>query len=385
MGSSTDKLTRPASALNGLMREAEFITALLEHAGDGVVACDANGDLALFNQTSRDWHGMDAMTLPPEQWSSRYDLFHADGVTPLATEDIPLFRAFSGEQVRSAGMVIARHGHPPRHIEAEGRPIFSATGEKIGAVVVMHDITERANAHKALEAHADLLAQRVRDLSELAYATSHDLSEPLRGIRGHLDQVQLDALPEDVAQAIKLSRDEAARMQALMQGLLQYVQLDQHPLQPQNTTIGALLDQAFRDLGLSPEDPRIRRLADTLPLRADPTVLAQALRCGLDNALKFHAPNQAGEVEITADRDETGITIHIRDGGVGIEPKRAARAFRIFQRLHPRTLFPGHGIGLAKVMRAAQLHGGSADLTNNPGPGATLSIRIPQGRRATPT
>ena len=191
MGSSTDKLTRPASASNGLMREAEFITALLEHAGDGVVACDANGDLALFNQTSRDWHGMDAMTLPPEQWSSRYDLFHADGVTPLATEDIPLFRAFSGEQVRSAGMVIARHGHPPRHIEAEGRPIFSATGEKIGAVVVMHDITERANAHKALEAHADLLAQRVRDLSELAYATSHDLSEPLRGIRGHLSLIHI--------------------------------------------------------------------------------------------------------------------------------------------------------------------------------------------------
>ena len=169
-------------------------------------------------------------------------------------------------------------------------------------------------------------------------------------------------------------------MQALMQGLLQYVQLDQHPLQPQNTTIGALLDQAFRDLGLSPEDPRIRRLADTLPLRAGPTVLAQALRCGLDNALKFHAPNQTAEVEITADRDETGITIHIRDDGVGIEPKRAVRAFRIFQRLHPRTLFPGHGIGLAKVMRAAQLHGGSADLTNNPGPGATLSIRIPQRR-----
>lgn len=379
MGSPSNTPSPTRAPLSGLLREAEFITALLEHAGDGVVACDANGNLALFNQTSREWHGMDAMTLPPEHWSSRYDLFHADGVTPLAMEDIPLFRAFSGEHVRSAGMVIARHGHPPRHIEAEGRPIYSAAGDKLGAVVMMHDVTERERARQALEDHAELLAQRVRDLSELAYATSHDLSEPLRGIRGHLDRVDLTQLAPQAAEAVGVAKDEAQRMQALMQGLLHYVQLDQRPLQPETTSVEALLDRAMDSLGLPRDDPRIQRPQHPCPLRADPVVLAQALRCGLDNGLKFHAPGVRAAITITATRHQDSVQIRLSDQGVGIEPRRARRAFRIFQRLHPRTLFPGHGIGLAMVLRAAQLHGGSADLENNPGPGVTLIIRVPQG------
>ncbi|MEC8817794.1 MAG: histidine kinase dimerization/phospho-acceptor domain-containing protein, partial [Planctomycetota bacterium] len=114
---------------------------------------------------------------------------------------------------------------PPRHIEAEGRPIYSAAGDKLGAVVMMHDVTERERARQALEDHAELLAQRVRDLSELAYATSHDLSEPLRGIRGHLDRVDLTQLAPQAAEAVGVAKAEAQRMQALMQEYQQFTQL----------------------------------------------------------------------------------------------------------------------------------------------------------------
>jgi DNA-binding response OmpR family regulator len=52
-----------------LHREQEFARTLLDNITDGVVACDAKGTLVLFNRAAREWHGMDALALPPEEWA----------------------------------------------------------------------------------------------------------------------------------------------------------------------------------------------------------------------------------------------------------------------------------------------------------------------------
>jgi PAS domain S-box-containing protein len=137
-------------AQEALHREQIFNAALLENVAEGVVACDASGKLRLFNKTSRDWHGMDALALPAEEWAQHYDLYELDGVTPLPTAAIPLVRAFAGETVCAVGMAIVAQGQPPRYIQANGGPIFDAQGGKIGAVVVMYDVTERRKAAESL-------------------------------------------------------------------------------------------------------------------------------------------------------------------------------------------------------------------------------------------
>src|SRR5690348_8934904 len=80
-------------ALRALQREQEFTRVLLEHVSEGVVACDADGNLVLFNRTAREWHGVDVRRLKPHEWANHYDLYGPDRVTPLRMEDIPLFRA----------------------------------------------------------------------------------------------------------------------------------------------------------------------------------------------------------------------------------------------------------------------------------------------------
>ena len=133
-----------------LLRQSEFIQATLDNISDGVVACDGAGNLALFNRTAREWHGIDALKLPPEQWASHYDLFDSDGTTALRTELIPLKRAYSGEHLHDVEMTIAAKGQPLRHLLASGRPFFDNKGLKLGAVVGMHDITERKQAEQSL-------------------------------------------------------------------------------------------------------------------------------------------------------------------------------------------------------------------------------------------
>lgn len=137
-----------AAAIKARKREQEFTRILLEHLSDGVVACDAERNLVLFNKAARQWHGVDARRLQPNQWAHEYDLFKSDGVTPLPTEDIPLFRAILGEHVRGAAMVIAAKGQPLRYVLSDGDALFDADGEKVGAVVVMHDITVRKHAEE---------------------------------------------------------------------------------------------------------------------------------------------------------------------------------------------------------------------------------------------
>jgi hypothetical protein len=57
-------------------------------------------------RTAREWHGLDALAIPPEEWSRYISLYESDGRTPMLTDSIPLIRAFHGETVRNAEMMI---------------------------------------------------------------------------------------------------------------------------------------------------------------------------------------------------------------------------------------------------------------------------------------
>ncbi|MCL4504808.1 MAG: diguanylate cyclase [Chloroflexi bacterium] len=152
-----------------LRHEREFSRTLLDSLDDGVVACDADGNLALFNRAARDWYGIDALKLPPEQWAEHYDLYYADGFTPLPTEAIPLQRAFTGETVRDAGMVISARGQPARYILANGGPIFDEQGNKVGAIATMHDITASKQAEEALARERHLIRMLMDSIPDTIY------------------------------------------------------------------------------------------------------------------------------------------------------------------------------------------------------------------------
>ncbi|MGG6237158.1 PAS domain S-box protein [Nodosilinea sp. AN01ver1] len=135
-----------------LQKEQEMLRVLLENVQAGIVACNQAGILTLFNQAARDFHGLPERPLPPEQWADYYDLYQPDGHTPLPTEAIPLFRALQGEAVDNVEMVIAPKGGVARTVLTSGQPIAALDGSSQGAVVVMHDISDRKRMEDALRA-----------------------------------------------------------------------------------------------------------------------------------------------------------------------------------------------------------------------------------------
>lgn len=133
-----------------LERNQAFLEVVLNSVHDGIVACDADGNLTLFNEATKSLHGLPAEPIPPEEWANHYSLFRPDGETPLAKEEIPLFRALNGEQVDGAEMVIAPTGLKPRRILSRGTALFDSNGDKIGAVATMHDVTEEREFSRQL-------------------------------------------------------------------------------------------------------------------------------------------------------------------------------------------------------------------------------------------
>ncbi len=153
-----------------LDREQTFLKAVLDNVEDGIVACDPRGVLTLFNRATREFHGLSAESISADAWAERYALYGPDGSTPLVADAVPLARALRGERVRDAEMVIAPTGSPPRTVLASGQPLFDAEGRMLGAVVSMHDVTDRKGREEA-HARAVLEEKRAEILRKVARAS----------------------------------------------------------------------------------------------------------------------------------------------------------------------------------------------------------------------
>jgi PAS domain S-box-containing protein len=157
------ELHRSKQELEAAERQAvedrAFLSAVLEAVEDGIVACNAEGELTLFNRATREFHGLAETPPKSRRWAAGQDLYAKDGTTPISLEQLPLSRALAGEVVRDAELVIAPAGGRARSVLASGQPLFDENGRKLGAVVSMHDVTSR---HEALAAREAAAAEQIR-------------------------------------------------------------------------------------------------------------------------------------------------------------------------------------------------------------------------------
>jgi len=135
-------ITALKAAQNEIVRQKKFQEAILEHIQDGIVACNARGELSIVNRAGRRLHGIEDKDIDTDQWAEHYRLFHADGLSPLQPQDIPLVKALSGQTLRNEEMVIVSADGKRHDVRASGQAMYDDHGNKLGAVVSLHDITD---------------------------------------------------------------------------------------------------------------------------------------------------------------------------------------------------------------------------------------------------
>ena len=239
---------------------------------------------------------------------------------------------------------------------------------------------ERAElADEARTAQLGIETERLR--SSLLSSVSHDLRTPLSAITGAASSLLQGQVPLDAPAARELLetvREEADRLNRLVQNLLQMTRLESGPLQvqrdwlPLEEVVGAAL---ARLAPLLRDRPVTTRIPVELPLvPMDDVLIEQVLINLLDNATK-HAP--AGtSIEIAAAAVEGGVSVEVADRGDGLRPGEEARVFEKFYRGNPGST-RGAGLGLAICRGIVEAHGGRIQAANRPEGGALFRFTLP--------
>jgi signal transduction histidine kinase len=246
------------------------------------------------------------------------------------------------------------------------------------------DVTElhaarqaRDEALEELQARNAELERSNEDLTQFAYVASHDLSEPLRVIAGHVQLLadryrgQLDS---DADRWIEFAVDGATRMRVLIEDLLRYSRAGRE-LRRESVPLEPLFRTAMAQVSFT-QDVEFRLPGPLPTVEGDPSQLDQVVSNLVSNAVKFVPEGTRPVVEVTGRRTERGWRCEVSDNGPGIDPRYRERAFRVFQRLHSRAV-PGTGIGLAICRRIVQEHGGWMDISDSPLGGATVAFELP--------
>ena len=155
--------------------------------------------------------------------------------------------------------------------------------------------------------------------------------------------------------------------------------------------LGEIVKQVVSDLEAQIDRVHGKVEVGKLPtIQAEPLQVRQLLQNLIANALKFHRPDEPPVVKIEAryvsPRDqrharkalaEEKCRITIVDNGIGFDQQYAERIFGIFQRLHPRDVYEGTGIGLALCRRIVEYHGGQISVQSTPDKGSTFEVLLP--------
>jgi signal transduction histidine kinase len=119
-------------------------------------------------------------------------------------------------------------------------------------------------------------------------------------------------------------------------------------------------------------------VADDLPtIPGDATLLRQLLQNLLDHAMKYRHPDRTCQIRISASHDGDCWIIAFADNGIGIPPAQRARVFEMFAQVDQPTR-KGHGIGLSTCLRIVDRHRGSIAITETPGGGTTINLKLPK-------
>jgi signal transduction histidine kinase len=187
---------------------------------------------------------------------------------------------------------------------------------------------------------------------------------------------ELGAEGQDFARRI-LSASE--HMDRLLVDVLTYSRLSRQELKFEPVDIDSVVEGACAQLleAIRKRTARVQTNRYSLKVVANRSVLELMTVNLLDNALKFVPSDRAPKITINCERLGDAIRLWVRDNGIGIASEHQVKIFRIFERLHGVEEYPGTGIGLALVQKAAERMNGAVGVDSKPGEGSSFWIELP--------
>ena len=237
---------------------------------------------------------------------------------------------------------------------------------------------EIAELSRAFEQMRETLEGR-QHVERYTQALAHEVKAPLAAIRGAAELMD-ETMPAEQRQKFLANiRGESARIQQIVERLLELSSLEARKTlrQTQSISVESLLGEATDVLRPACVAARVKLTSagDPVTLRGERVLLREALINLLQNALEFSPAG--GEVTLHAKSEAGRVIFTVKDNGPGVPDYALARVFERFYSLpRPGTGKKSTGLGLALVREIGHLHGGDVTLTNRPEGGALATFWV---------
>jgi len=260
---------------------------------------------------------------------------------------------------------------------------------------------DRKNAEQERERLLRTLASKNEELQSIVYIASHDLKTPLVNIQGFADQLasaceqfcallgetsipdslrtRFDSvLTDDIPESLHFIRAGAAKMQSLLDGLLDVARAGTatvkiRPLD-MNDLMGRIIAAMQYQITAAGASVAVDPLPDCL---GDSDRLNQVFTNILCNAVKYLQPGRPGRIIVTGRLEDSHAVYCVRDNGRGIAPQHSSKVFEIFHRLDPNDSAGGEGLGLTIARRIVERHNGRIWLESEPEKGSRFFVALP--------
>jgi len=257
-----------------------------------------------------------------------------------------------------------------RNFAVNSAPIRSDDAT-IGAVMVLHDITEIRRLERA---RRDVIAN-----------ISHEFKTPLTAIQGYAETRLGGALDdiENRRRFLEIIREHTLRLGRLTDDLLKLAQIEagQLPQRSQTVAISQVIEPCMEIARIKAEKKEIILEAEydaaLPPLTGDARSFQEILENLLDNAVRYTPPG--GHVSVRAGLEESEIVISVTDTGIGIPKMDQERIFERFYRADAARSREsgGTGLGLSIVKHLVEAHGGRIRIKSEVRQGSTFFIYLP--------
>jgi two-component system phosphate regulon sensor histidine kinase PhoR len=348
--------------IDTIMRQRNEIEAVFSSMVEGVIAVDTEERIISLNNAAAEMFGCH---LSEVQGRSIQEVVRNTVLQSFLRETL------TSRKTVEKDIVLSSHGE--RVLNLHGNVLCDAEGSRIGAVVVLNDITR---IHKLENIRREFVAN-----------VSHEIKTPITAIRGFVETLRNGAMrnPDDARRFLAIIEKHVERLQAIIEDLLSLSRIEQEsekggiPLFKSN--LRDVLKTAIQVCDLKATAKKIGielTCEEDILVKIDPPLLEQAVVNLLDNAVKNSEAERKIRVEVA--RKDGEIIISIRDQGRGIAKEHLPRLFERFYRVDRsrNRQQGGTGLGLAIVKHIIQAHGGHLTVESEPGKGSTFTIHLPR-------
>lgn len=364
-----DRQEQLSTALDELDRAQRRSQAILDSADVGLALMDRDGWLVESNRR----HGDFVALAYPDGHRGRAgqvgEVYAADGVAPLAQDDLPTMRAQRGEEFDDYRTWIGSDPVTRRAVSVSARTVKDADGAFAGAALAYNDITDLMTALRSRE-------------SFLA-TVSHELRTPLTSVIGHLEML-LDGtdVDDEVADRLRVVQRNAARLHFLVADLLESAQQRDGGLVLTRTTedLALVVAECVESAELAARASGVHlsvELPGAAPALVDRERVRQVVDNLITNAVKYS--ERGGTVVLRLRVQDDQVELTVTDTGIGIEVDDLDKVFTPFYRSREarERVIPGVGLGLGIVRTIVLAHRGTIDVVSTPGTGTSVTVRLP--------